>query len=102
MLKKQKVMAAEAETAAPAPPPPQQPQQPQHVAQDAKPTAVRAIVDTSAVRDLEALTEAVAHVDATKLLAIITELRATAGVSTYQPINITFASHIMSAHQATL
>jgi hypothetical protein len=39
-------------------------------------------VNVAAVRDLEALTSAVAHVDAETLLAIITELRATAGVST--------------------
>ncbi|KAF1334753.1 tRNA uridine synthase, partial [Globisporangium splendens] len=39
-------------------------------------------VNVAAVRDLESLTSAVAHVDAEMLLAIITELRATAGVKT--------------------
>lgn len=64
---------------------------------DAKPTAssttgavttdaaVAALVpiDVASVRDLEALTLAAAHVGTAKLLEIITELRQTAGASTF-------------------
>lgn len=39
--------------------------------------------DPASVRDLEALTLAAPHVDASRLLAIIQELRQTAGVSTF-------------------
>lgn len=72
MMKKQKVsMGDDASTAADVKPP----------ASATAATVAANSVDVASVRDLDALTLAAPHVDAAKLLEIITELRQTAGAS---------------------